>query len=202
MHRFFDRVRLIACAAAVLLSVSEASANAQSAYDVQGGRTTVTLSSTLLAALTDLKVTPGTVTPTELAGRKVNFPITSGVMDLETAKVQLLHSGGLTFTAGDDSVEIGSFVIDTSSAIPQITGTVTANGKLLGRVALFQLVLPSGLRLPLAPSDGGLKLSGVKVLLTAGAAADLNSVFHVNAFKGGLVIGTAEVNALLPWNAK
>jgi hypothetical protein len=199
MYGLFNRRSLIALTAALLVV---AGAKAQNAYDVEGGRTTVTLSSDLLTALSDLKVTPGTAIPTQLADGKVNFPITSGVIDLETAKIQLLHSGGLTFTAGNDGVEIGNFVIDTTGAIPQITGTVAANGKLLGRIALFQLVLPNGIRIPLSPSDGGLKLSGVKVELTAGAAAVLNAVFHVTAFKGNFVIGTAEVNALLPWNAR
>ncbi len=129
---------------------------------------------------------------------KVNFPITSGVIDLDTASLQLLHSGGLTFKAASTEVTLSSFIIDDTASTPAISGLVTVDGKLLGRLTLFDLVWPKGIELPLKPVDNLDKLSGVSVNLDPGAASALNTVFKVTAFKGGFNIGTASVVAYVP----
>jgi hypothetical protein len=172
-----------------------ASANpafAQDTKTIEGGRTTVALSSGFVSALSSLGVTPGTVSPTLLINGVVNFPVTGGAIDLNTAASQILHSGGLTLTAGQTNVTLQSFIIDTTGA-PVITGLVSVDGKLLGRLPLFDLALPSGITLPLKPVLGQILLQGVGVTLDSTAAGALNSVFHVSAFKGGFGIGTAAV---------
>src|ERR1700753_4281052 len=78
---------------------------------VATGRTTVNLASSFVSALGSLGVTPGTIGPTELKGTWVNFPITGGAFDLDTAVGQVLHSGGLTLTAGSTEVRSQSFII-------------------------------------------------------------------------------------------
>jgi hypothetical protein len=182
-------------AAAFLAATSVAFA--QKTETVEGGRTTVTLAESFVSALSSLGVTPGTVTPTELRGAKVNFPITGGAIDLETGDGQILHSGGLTLTAGNNEVKLQSFIIDTTGAQPVITGLVVVNGKLVGRLSLFNLTPPSGVSLPLKPSYGVLETKGIGVTLTAGAAAALNEVFGIKALAGGLDIGTADGFAIL-----
>lgn len=157
------------------------------------GETRVQLSSEFVSALGTLGVAPGTVFPTRLSRGAVNFPVVAGAIDLTNAKGELLHSGGLTLTAGTTKVQLQSFTIDTTGAQPVISGIVSVNGQLLGRLPLFDLVLPSNIKLPLAPRGGWITLSGVGVKLSATAAGALNSVFNVNAFTGGFNIGSANV---------
>ncbi len=157
------------------------------------GETKVQLSSDFVSALGALSVAPGTVFPTRLQNGVVNFPVVAGALDLQTARGELLHTGGLTLTAGGKKVQLQSFTIDTTGAQPVITGIVSVNGQLLGRLPLFNLQLPGNLTLPLVPRGGWLTLSGVGVKLSATAAGALNSVYNVTAFTEGFNIGTAKV---------
>ncbi len=189
---FTSRLSLAVPIAALAILISANDASAQKTETIEGGRTTVALSSSFASALTSLGVTPGTVSPTRLHDGVVNFPVTGGAIDLDTAASQILHSGGLTLTAGQTKVTLQSFIIDTTSA-PMITGLVSVDGKLVGRLPLFDLVLPTGITLPLKAYEGQIILKGVGVSLDSTAAGALNSVFHVSAFKGGFSIGTAKV---------
>lgn len=198
MHRMISKFALAAPVVALSMAIATQVSFAQNSRVAQAGHTSVELSADFVAALGDLGVAPGTVYPTELESGKVNFPITSGVIDLDTAKIQLLHSGGLTFKAGWTEVVLSSFIIDDTATAPEISGLVTVDGKLLGRLPLFDLVLPKGIELPLTPVDNLIKLSGVGVKLDPTAASALNTVFKVKALKGGFEIGTASVVAYVP----
>jgi hypothetical protein len=187
-----SRLSLAAPIVALAMLVSANLASAQKTETIEGGRTTVALSSSFVSALGSLDVTPGTVGPTRLHNGSVNFPVAGGAIDLDTAVSQILHSGGLTLTAGQTQVTLQSFIIDTTSS-PVITGLVSVDGKLLGRLPLFDLALPSGITLPLKPRDGRIILRGVGVTLDGTAAGALNGVFHVTAFEAGFTIGTAKV---------
>ena len=195
--RILSRITLAVPLVALALSVSTHVASAQNTQTIEGGRTNVALAGSFVSALGSLGVTPGTVGATQLRSGIVNFPVTGGAIDLDTAAGQILHSGGLTLTAGKTEVTLQSFIIDTTST-PVITGLVSVNGKLVGRLPLFDLALPSGLTLPLKPSNGQLTLKSVGVTLDSAAAGALNSVFNVTAFKGGFGIGTAQVIIDLP----
>jgi len=180
--------------ATMAFTVLAAGLPAQQTKTLFAGRTSVRLSSTFTTALTDLGVSVGRVFPTEVENGAVGFPVTGGAIDLETASGNILHSGGLTLKAGDTKVALQSFIIDTT-AKPVITGLVVVNGKLLGRVPLFDLTLPAGFSLPLHLKENRLVLKGVGVTLDAQAAGALDAVFHVNAFTAGFPIGTAQVVA-------
>ena len=195
--RILSRISLAVPLVALALSASSNFACAQNTQTIEGGRTNVALASSFVAALGTLDVTPGTVGPTQLKNGVVNFPVIGGAIDLDTAAGQILHSGGLTLTAGQTVVTLQSFIIDTTST-PVITGLVSVDGKLVGRLPLFDLALPSGLTVPLKPANGQLLLKGVGVTLDSAAAGALNSVFKVSAFKGGFGIGTAQVLIDLP----
>jgi hypothetical protein len=193
MNRWMKKVVLAApllVSAAVLAGMPALAQNTQSTI---GGNTTVALSSTFLSALTTLKVTPGTIAPTQLVGTTVNFPVTGGAIDEKTAAGQIVHSGGLTLTAGKTVVNLQNFIVDTTGSSPIISGLVVANGKLVGRITLFDLTLPADLQVPLYESAGVIAISDVTVKLDAGAAQALNSAFGVSAFTGGLDVGTAYV---------
>jgi hypothetical protein len=182
------------CAAVATLAMLPATAQAQRAVTAYAGTTDVTLSSTFVGALQSLDVKVGLVNPSMLSGGVVSFPITGGVIDLDTAAGNILHSGGLTLEGGSTKVRLQSFIIDTTAS-PVITGMVVVNNKLVGRLPLFDLVLPAGFKVPLETKGNDLVLSGVGVKLDAKAAGALNSVFSVSAFAGGLDIGTAKVTA-------
>jgi hypothetical protein len=156
------------------------------------GTTSVSLSFAAVDALGSLGVAIGALGPGQLNGTTASFPITAGELDLTTAKGEIFHSGGLSFTAGGTVVQLFNFTIDTTSS-PILTGAVAVNGTLLGRLPLFDLQL-AGLSLPIQPASGyGLTLTNVGVTLDAAAAGALNKVFNVNAFVPGLTIGTATV---------
>jgi hypothetical protein len=183
--------------AVVSLALASSSAFAQKTVNVWLGSTDVALSSTFLGALKSLDVAPGVIFPTDLIGTTVNFPIGSGAIDLDTAKANLDHQGGLTLTAGKTTVAIQDFIIDTTGSAPVITGLAVVNGALVGRITLFDLTLPKGFSTPIhLVANTFLKLSGITVTLDASAASTLNSIFGVTAFKAGLSIGTASVAAL------
>ena len=192
--RIATRLSLTAPVAALVMFVAANTAVAQNTETVEAGHTIVRLSSDFIAALGTLDVAPGTVTPTAWHDGVVGFPVTSGAIDLDTGSGQLLHSGGLTLYSNADQtkVTLQSFII-TTSGTPVITGLVSVNEKLVGRMPLFRLTLPAGLTVPLTPTGGRIILRGVGVSLNQQAATTLNSVFHVSAFQDGLVVGTAKV---------
>lgn len=180
----------------MLLLITSNVALAQKTITLTSGQTRVALAPSFVSALSGLGVHPGVIAPTELRSGVVNFPIVGGAVDLDTAKGQILHSGGLTLTAGATQVRLQSFIIDTTGASPVITGLVVVDNKLAGRLPLFSLALPAGLTLPLPLTDGVLALKGVGVSLTPTAAGALNQVFHVSALQGGFAVGTARVVAV------
>lgn len=198
--RITSRLSLAIPVVFLAMLVSANIASAQNTETIEGGNTTVTLAGGFVSALGSLGVTPGTVSPSELKNVNVNFPVTGGAIDLDTTLGQILHSGGLTLTAGKTEVTLQSFIIDTTGSGPVITGLVSVDGTLqsFGRVPLFDLALPSGITLPLKPQDGLIILKNVGVTLDSTAAGALNSVFHVSAFKGGFGIGKATVIIDLP----
>ncbi len=158
------------------------------------GWTSVKLSGDLVTALQTLGVTPGSIAPSKLRAGKVNLPVTAGAIDLKSLKGEIVHSGGLTLTAGNTQVRLQTFTIDTTGAAPLLTGLVTVNGALLGRVPLFDINLSgSSVRV----NEGILTITRVGLALNKVAASALNQVFGVNAFSSGFPVGTAKVIAAL-----
>jgi hypothetical protein len=164
----------------------------------RGGATSVRLSADFVNALGSLKVTPAPIAPGRLkatqSGVVASFPITAGAVDLGTIKAEIDHAGGLSLTAGSMSVELSAFVIDLAGNRPVLTGLVTVNDSLLGRVPLFDLALTSR---SVSANDDFLRVGDVAVTLSQEAAAALNGVFKVTAFVFGFPIGTGFVRAIL-----
>jgi len=192
-----NRNRLFLGAAVLAATALASTASlAQATVYVAGGVTSVTLSSTLLGALSSLNVTPSILSPATLNGAVANFPVTGGAVDADTAKGEIDHSGGLTFTAGSTVVTISNFDITYLGGAPVLTGIVTANGTLLGRYGLFNVAAKASL--PLKPQNGFyVYLPNVELTLTAGGASLLNGAFGVTAFTAGLPIGTANSTVLV-----
>ena len=156
------------------------------------GWTNVDLSPGFLSALSSLNITPGTVFPTSLRGTRVNFPITDGTLDRQTLRGEIVHNGGLRLTRGNTKVKLKSFIIDTTGNGIVLTGLVSANGSVVGRIPLFNLQLPANTSAVGFRIDR-LSLNNVAVTLRPEAANALNAVFETNAFVAGFGIGTANV---------
>ena len=187
--------------AALALATSVAQAQTET---IEFGKTTVTLDPGFVSALSSLRLTLGVIEPSraKLTQGRVSFPAVAGAIDLATAKGEIIHSSGLTLSSGTTMVRLQSFTIDTTGAAGGLvlTGLVTVDGKLAGRLPLFNLQLPAGFAVPLQPSRAGiLRLSGVGLTLNATAAAALNSVFKTNALPttGKFPVGTADVSVFV-----
>jgi hypothetical protein len=176
--------------AAALLLLLGAPALAEPTAQVAGGRTSVELSDDFLGALTALGVEAGAIGPASLRRGWASFPIPAGALDVETARGDIFHSGGLVLRAGSTKVRLLNFVIDTTENDDVLTGLVSVNGDLLDRVVLFDLELNEA---PVIWRSGLVVVRAVDVTLSAGAAAALNDVFDVTAFSAGLPIGEAVV---------
>ena len=167
-----------------------------------GVQTSVTLDANLLPTLKSLKVVPaptgkGTLTMPGGAAT-LNFPISGGNVTIYkkgavTPYVQgILHhvGSGVSFTAGGKTLTVENFDVDPGTSI------LTAQVKQMkdAKIPLFFL---DGSNLQVTPpgADGIAKLDGTKVELTAEAAAAMNKYFGVSAFKKGIPIGIAHIQA-------
>ncbi len=161
---------------------------------IYSGYTLVELLPGFVDALTSLQIAPSKNLPATLYQRIAFFPITGGRLDAASAKGEVPHSGGLKLTRGATQVIISDFIIDTASSAPKLTGIVTANGSIVGRIPLFNLQLPAlTLPLTLPPGPEVLLIEGSKVTLTQEAATALNGVFATTAFAAGFNVGIASV---------
>jgi hypothetical protein len=155
------------------------------------GATTVALDPGAAEALDSLGVSVSPVRPASAGKSGISFPITFGLVSSDTLEGQIRHVGGLKLSAGDTSVYLTRFFIDIDDE-PSLSGIVGVGQKSGDRAELFTLDL-SGLKVE--PGKRSIKLSGVGLKLTAGAAEALNGAFGVTAFTEGLTVGTATVQA-------
>jgi hypothetical protein len=159
-----------------------------------GGVTSVQLSEGFIEALGALNLTPGTVEPGVLSEGIARFPIPGGGLDQATLKGDIFHVGGLSLSnhAGT-TVQLFNFIIDTTGEQAVLTGLVTVDGDLVGRVPLFNLNLAQA---QVEADLFQLTLKNVALDLTADAAQALNDILGVEAFEAGFNVGLAEVLAL------
>jgi hypothetical protein len=158
-----------------------------------GGATYVDLAPSFLSGFSSLGVVPAAIAPASiipnLRGATAFFPITTGAVDNVKISTELDHSGGLSLTAGSIRASITSFIIDSATA--KLTGLVTCNGTLAGRVALFDLKLSQAPKL----DTSTLSIDGVGVTLSSGAASALSGCFKKTV--PAISVGTAKVRAVL-----
>jgi len=168
---------------------------------LDGVATTVTLDQGFVDALGKLGLTPGTVGDASLKGTDISFPITGGnVTYYDPAESyrpyvqgEIDHAGsGLSLTAGKTTVELTDFVIDPGTS--ELTGTVTANGKVAAEDALLFDLDGSTLNpLEVDEKAGTATLQGTTVELSQDAADLLNQTFKTDALAGGFVIGISSI---------
>ncbi len=183
----------IAALALVILALSAPAAQSAERHNGKniplGGKTLLKIDEGTAAALTDAGVT------VEATGAAVGptakhpafaFPIVGGKVDKHPLGGQIVHSGGLSFSAGSTSVVVKRFVIDLDRFV--LTAKVAGTGQ---RIDLLMLGAPEGVKV----GTERLVLRGVDAKLTTEAASALNKAFDTDLFKGGLLIGEATVIA-------
>ena len=163
-----------------------------------GNNTQVTLDQGFVDALTQLKLTPGTVGTAKLENGALIFPITGGnVTVFKPGEVspyvigQIQHEGsGLSLSAGGTKVELTNLNVDPG--VSRVYGDVSLNGKpVVSSAYLFKL---DGRTLkPLSTGSGTATLEGTKVEISPVAAPLLDKVFKTDAVKPGLLVGIAKI---------
>jgi hypothetical protein len=175
---------------------------AEPSVQLVSGTTRVHLSTELVEALGALGVSPDNVLPGALhvtnQGTVAEFPIPTGELDAGGPVLEVLHSGGLTLTAGGTRVALTSFIIENLGNALRLTGVVKANDTIVDRIALFNIKLTQAPSVTGDPASGVaiLRVIGAKLTLTGIAASTLNGAFGLDGvFKAGFPIGTARIQA-------
>lgn len=171
--------------------------HAQNAVTLETGLTRITLTPAFASELAGLGHMATPISPSHLHKGVLTFPIVGGVIDLDTALTQTIHTGGITLSSGTMTVQLESFIIDSTGSQPYVTAMVVENKKLLGRIPLFYLTPAAGFTLPLVPSDGVLRLNDAQLSLTGTAAATLNAAFNTSMLQDHQLAGTANVTAVI-----
>jgi hypothetical protein len=199
VNRLLRKLSLAApAAAALLLATSTFAATTNSIYPTEGGRTTLTLSKAFLAEITAAKATVSTVPGAQLDGNQIGFGLSTGEIDLANAEGQIVHNGGITLTAGAKQVTLDSFILTTFGEQAYVSALVIANGRLVGRVNVFDITLPSDLTLPIVPKSGDFFLGGLTWNLDPAGASALNEALGVTAFHDSVYVGYSLSLVLVP----
>src|SRR5215204_6598283 len=188
---------VFAALALVVLALSPSAAKSAERHNGQIGNTIA------LSGKTWLKIDKGTAAALSDAGVKVEasgaaegptaerpytfaFPIVGGKVDKDPLGGNIVHSGGLSFSADSEKVVVKRFVIELDRGV--LTAKVAGTGQ---RIALLRLGAPEGVKV----GSERIVLRGVDAKLTAQAAKALNEAFDTDLFAGGLLIGEATVLA-------
>jgi hypothetical protein len=170
--------------------------------NLDGVDTQVTLDAGFVEALTTLGLTPGVIGGATLTDGVLAFPITGGDVDYYDpaedyrpyVQGSIEHEGsGISLTAGDTVVELTDFVIDPGTS--RLTGTVSANGEVVGEDVFIFNLDGSTLNPAEADADGNTVLEGTTVLISEDAAPLLNDTFMTDAVTDELVVGIAKITA-------
>jgi hypothetical protein len=182
-----------AIAALVVLALSATTAQSAERHNGNAvelsGKTWLKIDKGTAAALSDAGVEVEATGAAEGPTAKrpyFTFPIVGGKVDKDPPSGRIVHSGGLSFSAGSNSVVVKRFVIELDRGV--LTAKVAGTGQ---RIALLRLGTLDGVKV----GDGRIVLRGVDARLTNQAAAALNEALDTDLFAGGLLIGEATVIA-------
>ena len=154
----------------------------------RAGDTRLTLDKKAGAALRTLGVRVAPVKPSKVAAGALVFPITSGSVDPKLTDGALInHSGGLRLTKGGTTVALRNLRIRLTGSQATISAAVGTT-----RATIINLDLANA---KASRPALNLRVANVGAKLNATGASALNKAFKTNAFKSGLKLGTAVVNA-------
>jgi hypothetical protein len=163
----------------------------------------VVLAGSFVSALGTLGVTPGGLETGNLTVSggvaTATFGIPSARIDGSNLRLQILHTGGLSLRAGSTFVRLSDFIVENLAGGPRLTGLVTVNETIVGRIPLFTITLGGAPEVKSFDSTTDLGTAGTIVIrgrlnLTDTAARALNGVFGVTAFVRDFLIGEATVS--------
>ena len=181
----------IVAAGAVALALAPATSAAavsNTAALKKAGDTRLTLDKTTGRTLRSLGIAVAPIKPSKVKSGAVVFPITSGSVDPKLVDGALInHSGGLRLSKGRTRVDLKSFRIRITSSQATISAAVGTS-----RAAIINLDLSKAKTTRPALN---LRIQNVGLKLNATGASALNRAFRTKAFKRGLKLGTAVVNA-------
>ena len=183
MTRLVRTAALALCALLLLAAPAAAKQKHGSTLKLKRGATTLTLDKGAIDALTSLGISAAPLAPAKADGAELRFPITNGRVKADTLAGKIRHVGGLQLSRGTTRVRLRNFIIDTKKAVLTARAGNT-------RLAILDLDLS---QVEVDKQGKRLTVSGVKATLTKGAADALNGAFGTEAFKEGLLIGTAVV---------
>jgi hypothetical protein len=183
-----------AIAALVVLALSPTTAQSAERHDgnssALSGKTWLKIDKDTASALSDagvkVEATGAAEGPTAKRPYTFAFPIVGGKVDKDPLGGQIVHSGGLSFSADSESAVVKRFVIELDRGV--LSAKVAGTGQ---RIALLRLGAPDGVKV----GAEQIVLRGVDAKLTTQAAAALNEALDTDLFAGGLLIGEATVNA-------
>ncbi len=199
MIRLLTKLSLAAPTAAALLFASSTFApTVGSIYPTEGGRTTLTLSKAFLAEITAAGATATTLPGAQLDGNEIAFGISTGEINLANAEGQIVHNGGIILTARAKQATLDSFMLTTIGEQAYVSALVVANGRVMGRMNVFDITLPSDLTLPITPKSGDFFLGGVAWNLDPDGATVLNDALGVTAFHDSVYVGYSLSLVLVP----
>jgi hypothetical protein len=177
------RTAVLALCALLLLAAPAAAKKKGPTLKLKGGATTLTLDQGAIDALSSLGIAAAPLSPATADGADLRFPLTTGRVKAKTLAGTIRHVGGLSLSRESTRVDLRNFVIDTKKAV--LTARVGN-----ARVPILDLDLSDA---EVTKKGKRLTVSGVKATLTQEAAGALNGAFATDAFKEGLLIGTAVV---------
>jgi hypothetical protein len=180
--------------ALVVLALSATTAQSSERHNGKtvelSGKTWLKVDKDTAAALSDagveVEATGAAVGPTAKRPYTFAFPIVGGKVDKDPLGGQIVHSGGLSFSADSQKVVVKRFVIELDRGV--LSAKVAGTGQ---RIALLRLGAPEGVKV----GSERIVLRGVEAKLTTQAAKALNEALDTDLFAGGLLIGEATVNA-------
>ena len=160
------------------------------------GSTSLKLAKGTAKALKKLGVAVAPINGAKVSKGAIAFSITGGSLDpAKVAPAQINHSGGLRFSHGKTKVKLLNFRIRVNAK-----GAATLSAALGGKTRATIIRLDLGKAKITRPRTGGpvnigTKVSNVGVKLNGTGASALNKAFKTKAFKAGLRLGTAVVDA-------
>ena len=183
-----------AIVALVVLALSATTAQSSERHNGNAlelsGKTWLKIDEDTAAALKDagvkVEATGAADGPTAKRPYTFTFPIVGGEVVKDPLGGKIVHSGGLSFSAGSEEVVVKRFVIDLDRGV--LTAKVAGTDQ---RIALLRLGAPEDVKV----GSERIVLKGVDAKLTSQAAEALNEAFDTDLFAGGLLIGEATVNA-------
>lgn len=144
----------------------------------QIGYTQVVVAPAVYQLIAGAGITPAPLDGAEAAPYKGTLAATFPITGYALRDLRIKHTGGISLTAGDNTIELRNFYIDLHRGYvsAQVKGTIGD----VGRVDLFRIAFSNRYDLGL-----------VRLTLTATAAGALNTTFGVSAFTAGGTFGYA-----------